>query len=124
MTAFFPGRPPIDAYGNGGFRFAGMSHRGSILALPSGVYGWNANGAALSVTDFSGVFAERADFDHFLLGTGPAMRRPPREVAVVFAELGITLEVMATGAAVSTYNLLLSERRKIAAALIAVATAA
>ena len=37
--AHFPGRAPIDAYGNGGFRFAGMSHRGSILCLPSGIYG-------------------------------------------------------------------------------------
>ena len=37
--AHFPGRAPIDAYGNGGFRFADMSHRGSILCLPSGVYG-------------------------------------------------------------------------------------
>ena len=34
---FVPGRAPIDAYGNGGFRFADMSHRGSILALPSGI---------------------------------------------------------------------------------------
>ena len=38
--AHFPGRAPVDAYGNGGFRFAGMSHRGSILCLPSGVHGW------------------------------------------------------------------------------------
>uniref|UniRef100_UPI0019535063 hypothetical protein n=1 Tax=Stenotrophomonas maltophilia TaxID=40324 RepID=UPI0019535063 len=38
--AHFPGRAPIDAYGNGGFRFADMSHRGSILCLPSGIHGW------------------------------------------------------------------------------------
>lgn len=120
MTAFFPGRPAIDAYGNGGFRFAGMSHRGSILALPSGVYGWNADGAALSVRDFSGVFAERAEVDHLLLGIGRTMARPPKGVTKAFAERGIALEVMTTGAAVSTYNLLLAERRKVAAALIAV----
>ena len=39
-SARYPGRAAIDAYGNGGFRFAGMSHRGSILCLPSGVYAW------------------------------------------------------------------------------------
>ena len=39
-TPRYPGRAPIDAYGNGGFRFAEMSHRGSILCLPSGVYAW------------------------------------------------------------------------------------
>ena len=120
MTAFFPGKPPIDAYGNGGFRFAGMSHRGSILALPSGVYGWKADGVALTVADFAGVFAEGAGVDHLLLGTGWAMSRPNREVAEAFEQRAITLEVMTTGAAVSTYNLLLAERRKVAAALIAV----
>ena len=39
--AHFPRRAPIDAYGNGGFRFADMSHRGSILIVPSGVYAWD-----------------------------------------------------------------------------------
>ncbi|HUR43003.1 MAG TPA: MTH938/NDUFAF3 family protein [Aestuariivirga sp.] len=120
MTPFFPGRPEIDAYGNGGFRFAGMSHRGSILALPSGIYGWDADGAALTVEDFAGVFAESAEIDHLLLGTGRTMARPPRAVARAFDERGIMLEAMATGVAISTYNLLLAERRKVAAALIAV----
>ena len=121
MTAFFPGRPAIDAYGDGGFRFAGMSHRGSILALPSGVYSWNADGAALRPEDFDSVFAERADVEHLLLGTGRGMMRPPRMVTEAFAERSITLEAMPTGTAVSTYSLLLAERRKVAAALIAVA---
>ena len=40
-SARYPGRAPIDAYGNGGFRFAEMSHRGSILCLPSGIYAWS-----------------------------------------------------------------------------------
>jgi uncharacterized protein len=42
QPARYPGRAPIDAYGNGGFRFAGMSHRGSLLALPSGIQAWQA----------------------------------------------------------------------------------
>ena len=37
----YPGRAPIEAYGNGGFRFAGMSHRGSLLCLPSGIIAWD-----------------------------------------------------------------------------------
>ena len=41
--AHFPRPAQIDAYGNGGFRFAGMSHQGSILCLPSGIHGWLAN---------------------------------------------------------------------------------
>ena len=116
MTAFYPGRPPVDAYGNGGFRFAGMSHRGSILLLPSGVYAWTDN-------NFAPVFAERQDIDLMLLGTGKTMARPPREVREAFEKSGIQLDYMATGFAVTTYNLLLAEKRKVAAALIAVADA-
>jgi uncharacterized protein len=39
-AARYPYPAPIDAYGNGGFRFAGMSHRGSILCLPTGIHAW------------------------------------------------------------------------------------
>ena len=123
MTSHYPGQPPIDAYGNGGFRFAGMSHRGSLLLLPSGVYGWDVPFDSLNPGDFDAVFRERASVDLMLLGTGPAMARPPRAVIEVFAKSGIQLDYMATGFAVSTYNLLLGERRKVAAALIAVETA-
>ena len=41
-AGFLPGAHAIEGYGAGGFRFGGMSHRGSILALPSGVYAWAA----------------------------------------------------------------------------------
>ena len=121
MTAFFPGRPEIEAYGGGGFRFAGMSHRGSILALPSGVYEWPADGANLAVHDFAAVFTERAGVDLLLLGTGLNMSRPPRAVREAFEAQGIMLDFMTTSSAISTYNLLLAERRKVAAALMAVA---
>ena len=124
MTAFFPGRPEIDAYGNGGFRFAAMSHRGSILALPSGIYGWNADPAALIPSDFDAMLAERRDIDLLLLGTGSIMRRPPLAVREAIAASAIMLDFMTTGAAVRTYNLLLAEKRKVAAALIAVEHAA
>lgn len=123
MTAHYPGQPPIDSYGNGGFRFAGMSHRGSLLLLPSGIYGWDASFVGLTPPDLDAVFRERASVDLMLLGTGPAMTRPPRAVIEAFANSGIQLDYMATGFAVSTYNLLLGERRKVAAALIAVETA-
>ena len=54
--AHFPGRAPIDAYGNGGFRFADMSHRGSLLCLPSGIYGWEPKDPlALTSDDFARV---------------------------------------------------------------------
>jgi uncharacterized protein len=122
LTAFFPGRAEIEAYGNGGFRFAGMSHRGSILALPGGIHAWR-HGDELSPEDFAMVFAERAEIDVLLLGTGAEMRRPPRPVRDAFTAHGVGLDFMRTGAAVRTYNILLAEERKVAAALIAVADA-
>ena len=114
MTAFYPGRPPVDAYGGGGFRFAGISHRGSILLLPSGVYAWDEK-------DFAPVIAERSAVDLLLLGTGREMMRPSRAVRETFERSGIQLDFMATAFAMSTYNLLLAEGRKVAAALTAVA---
>ena len=124
MTAHFPGRAAIEGYGKGGFSFAGMSHKGSILVLPSGIYAWNADPARLSPADFAMVLAERAAIDLLLLGMGPVMARPPKTVREALAATGIMIDCMATGHAIATYNLLLEERRKVAAALIAVDHAA
>ena len=118
---FVPGRFPIDAYGNGGFRFADMSHRGSILALPSGIRAWGVTAAAeLTEETLAPVFQEGDALQLLLLGTGlevvpvsPALRRR-------FREAGIGLEVMQTGAAARTFNVLVAENRKVGAALIAV----
>ncbi len=120
MTAHFPGQVTVDGYGAGGFSFAQMSHRGAILALPSGIYGWNADPAALTPADFAMVLAEREAIDLFIIGMGHAMARPPRPVREALAAAGLMYDPMATGHAVATYNLLLEERRRVAAAFIAV----
>jgi uncharacterized protein len=120
VTAHFPGRAVIDGYGAGGFSFAGMSHRGSILALPSGIYSWNPDPAALAPEDFATVLAEKGEVDLLLIGMGLAMARPPRPVRAALEAAGLMYDAMATGHAVSTYNLLLEEKRRVAAALIAV----
>ena len=118
---FFPGQALIDAYGNGGFRFAEMSHRGSLLILPSGIYGWAIRAMSeLSAASFSPVFAERAEIELVLLGTGTAQVWPDPSVRQAFADNNLVLECMDTGAAVRTYNVLLAESRNVAAALIAV----
>lgn len=120
MTAHFPGRAPIEGYGAGGFRFAEMSHRGSILALPSGIYAWNADPGALTPDDFALVLAERGEIDLLIIGMGRGMARPPRPVRDALERAGLMIDPMATGHAMATYNLLLEERRRVAAALIAV----
>ena len=120
-TPHFPGRPPIDAYGNGGFRFADMSHKGSILFLPSGVYGWDVTSLDEACVDsFAGVFAEAGTISFLIIGTGPQFAMPSKDIRNAFVEANVGLEPMDTGAAARTYNVLLGEGRAVAAALIAV----
>ncbi|MBO6901758.1 MAG: Mth938-like domain-containing protein [Rhizobiaceae bacterium] len=119
--AHFPGRAPIDAYGNGGFRFADMSHRGSLLCLPSGIHGWDAVSAGeLTPAHFAKVMTDAADIGILLIGTGADMLRLPKQLRETLSEAGIAADSMSTGAAVRTYNVLLAEDRAVAAALIAV----
>jgi len=119
--AHFPGRAPIDAYGNGGFRFADMSHRGSLLCLPSGIYGWEpVHRGALVAGDFERVIAEAAQIEILLVGTGTEIRRLDPALRDALKAARIAVDPMSTGAAVRTYNVLLAEDRAVAAALIAV----
>jgi uncharacterized protein len=118
--ARYPGRAPIDAYGNGGFRFAQMSHKGSILCLPSGIYAWERPEPG-DIGAYARVFAEREALELLLLGTGRSLARPAGAIARAFRDAGLTLEPMDTGAACRTYNVLIAEGRPVAAALVAVA---
>jgi uncharacterized protein len=119
--ARFPGRAPIEAYGNGGFRFADMSHRGSILALPSGIEAWPvAEAGEINAETLRRVIAEAATIDILLIGTGETMTPLSRASREVLEDAGLFAELMSTGAAVRTYNVLLSEERAVAAALVAV----
>jgi uncharacterized protein len=119
--AHFPGRAPIDAYGNGGFRFADMSHVGSLICLPSGIYGWNVDAETdLTIDIFSKVLEEVSDIEVFLLGTGQDIRMMPTELKQALRDAQVSSDPMNTGAAVRTYNVLLAESRAVGAAFIAV----
>ncbi|CDZ37622.1 Hypothetical protein NGAL_HAMBI1145_39590 [Neorhizobium galegae bv. officinalis] len=119
--AHFPGRAPIDAYGNGGFRFADMSHRGSLLCLPSGIHGWELQeGEPLTVASLMRVLAEASEIEVLLVGTGANLKPIPAEVKAALKAKGIASDPMSTGAAVRTFNIMLAESRAVAAALIAV----
>jgi uncharacterized protein len=119
--ARYPGRAPIDSYGNGGFRFAQISHRGSILCLPSGIYAWQpARAAEIDAACLAPALAEKATLGLLLLGTGRQQENPAAELRKAVLEAGMAFEVMDTGAACRTYNVLLAEGRAAGAALIAV----
>jgi uncharacterized protein len=116
-----PRQAPIEAYGAGGFRFAEMSHKGSLLSLPGGIWAWPPRSAAeIDIASLARVFSEKAAIDIFLIGCG---REPVLLAAPLRERLraeGISFDVMPTRAAASTYNVLLAEGRRVAAALIAV----
>lgn len=118
--AHFPGRAPLDAYGNGGFRFADMSHRGSILCLPSGIYGWESREPIPALDDIGRILAEADAIEILLVGTGEALHLLPEDVRQALRTHRIIADPMSTGAAVRTFNVLLDEGRAVAAALFAV----
>jgi uncharacterized protein len=116
-----PRRVPVDGYGKGGFSFGGMSHRGSLLCLPSGLWAWPVTQAsAIDETALAPVFAAAADIDLFLVGVGGERWIMPEALHDRFRALKINVEATRTGSAVSTYNILLAEGRRVAAGLIAV----
>ena len=115
-----PRQALIDAHGGGGFRFAGMSHRGSLLCLPDGIWAWPvATPDAVTDDALSMVFDRAGNLDFFILGTGTVLRPMPERWRLRFREAHISADAMATAAAVHTYNVMLMENRRVGAGLIA-----
>jgi uncharacterized protein len=121
---FLPGAHTIEGYGAGGFQFGGMSHRGSILALPSGIHAWDVSKPEdLTFEAFARVLAEAKAtpaIEHLLIGTGATML-PLFDLRDRLRAAGLRAEPMATAAAARTYSILLGEKRRVGAALLAVA---
>ncbi|MFM2421781.1 MAG: hypothetical protein RL291_311 [Pseudomonadota bacterium] len=117
----YPYRAPIDAYGNGGFRFADMGHRGSLLILPTGMHAWSITRAEDLTLDALRPVLDALKVPEFLLlGTGKTQVFPSLDIRKAFEAARVGLDVMDTGAACRTYNVLLGEQRPVMCALIAV----
>ncbi len=98
-----------------------MSHRGSLLCLASGIWAWPvAKADEINEVALAAVFAEGADCGFFVLGTGSSPWVMPDALRLRFHQAKITAEVMRSGDAATTYNILLGEGRKVGAGLIAV----
>jgi len=116
-----PRQVPIEGYGKGGFRFGDMSHRGSLLCLPSGLWAWPVVKASdIDERSLEPVFAESPEIGLFLIGAGLDRWIMPDALGDRFRALKINVETTRTGTAVSTYNILLGEGRRVAAGFIAV----
>lgn len=113
--------PSIDAWGGGGFRVAGVWRPGSLLILDDQPRDWSVSSLLeLTPEAFAEVFAAGGAVEFVLLGVGLANALPPRPVRDALKVAGVGLEFMSTEAAARTYNVLASEGRRLAAALIAV----
>jgi uncharacterized protein len=120
----YPHQAPIDAYGDGGFRFAGMSHRGSLLCLPTGMHAWAAREPAdVTPANLAPIFALTSAIRVVLVGLGPSGGLLSIELRRLLRERGLIVEATSTGAALRTYNVLVGEGRAVAAALLAVESA-
>jgi uncharacterized protein len=116
-----PRAAPIDAYGNGGFRFADMSHRGGLLCLPDAMFAWNVTRPEdIDRHSLAQVFERANDIDTLLIGSGREVWLAPQNLRDSLRSIAVTLDVMQTGPAIRTYNIMIGERRRVAAALIAV----
>ena len=124
MTAEAPHLPraaPIEAYGKGGFAFADMSHRGSLLCLPDGIWAWPvATPGEIDEISLRRVIEKASIIDTLVIGTGNEVCLPPSRLRERLRRAGVVIDSMQTGPAIRTYNIMMGERRRVAAALIAV----
>jgi len=118
---FYPGTAPIDGYGGGGFRFAGMSHRARSWLCDRHPCLERCRRGRHDAEALQAVFDLAPGTVEFLiLGTGVDLIAPLPSLRQQLRAAGITVEAMATGAALRTYNVVLGEGRAVAAALLAV----
>jgi uncharacterized protein len=116
-----PRSAPIEAYGNGGFVFDSMSHRGSLLCLPDAIWAWPVTRPEdIDRASLARIFAAANGIDTLIIGTGAGVWLAPPALREALRAVRVVLEPMLTGPAVRTYNIMIGERRRVAAALIAV----
>ena len=112
-------RQLIQRYGNGGFRVSNVDFTGAVIVTPEHTVSWAATSVAdLTPADFAPLMNQSLDV--CLLGCGKEMLPLKPELRAALKEAGITVDLMDTGAACRTYNVLMGEGRAVAAALIAI----
>jgi len=114
------GRQVIEAYRPGHFRISGVDHATSVIVTPERTLAWDRDDiAGLTTDDFAVIVAADPPVDVLLVGCGRNLVPLPKIIQEGLRQAGIGADVMDTGAACRTYNVLVSENRRVAAALIA-----
>jgi uncharacterized protein len=124
VTPLIPeGRQLVEAYGDGGFKVSGAAYKGAVIVFPSRTQSWDVSAFAdLTLDHFAPIVVAAAagEVSLMLLGCGPRMLMLPGALRQALRAAGIVAEVMDTGAACRTYNVLLAEGRRVCAAMLAV----
>src|SRR5262245_30456959 len=124
VTPMIPqGKQIVEAYGDGGFRVSGKRVEGSIIVFPDSVMAWPVGAPAevsAEVLTSVGTAGRAGTVELLLIGTGARMTMVDRALRQTLRADGVVIETMDTGAACRTYNVLMAEGRRVAAALIAV----
>ena len=120
ITPLVPeGRHVIESYGDEGFRINGERHSGPVIVWPEGVAAWEVSAvASAAIETLDAMFAAEPPIEILLIGSGAAFAVAPAELRHALGARGIAVESMDTGAACRTYNVLMAEDRRVAAALI------
>jgi len=114
-------KPFVTAYGDGGFRVLGERHLGSQIITADGVQPWAVTMPEdIAAMDLAPFLALEGQVDVLLVGTGVAHYPPVKQMAEALREVGISVDFMGTGSACRTFNVLLSDGRQVATALIAI----
>jgi uncharacterized protein len=114
------GQQVIQSYSGGRFRINGQVHAGAVIVMPERTQGWAAGTrfSDLKEEDFAPLIKQAAEIDVVLLGCGARMGFLPPGLKKALKARGLSVETMDTGAACRTYNVLMAEGRRVAAALL------
>ena len=120
ITPLVPeGRHVIESYGDEGFRINGERHTGPVIVWPEGVVAWEVSGIATAgIETLNAMFSAEPPIEILLIGSGAAFEMAPPALRKALGARSVALESMDTGAACRTYNVLMAEDRRVAAALI------
>ncbi len=111
----------VQAYGDGGFTIEGRRYAGSLLLFPDRVAPWPvARIEDVTADSLDEVLAQTPKVEILLVGCGASFMRAPPGLFEGLRRAGIAVDLMDTGAACRTYNVLVAEARRVAAALVAV----
>lgn len=120
VTPLIPeGRQIIQSYGAGGFKVSGEKYQTGLIVTPEKTTSWvNKSADELSMDDFKILISNSSQYDVFLLGTGQMSAFPPKELLQQLRKENVNPDIMDTGAACRTYNVLMAEGRRVAALLL------